>query len=125
MAAVDQHTQAQRLPLLQFVLDLLTDYGLTDFYLENRPLATRRSRSAPTRTGTGPLGNGVRPRRPQVWTWSSTGGRRLLRTEHSVQARDAIGCSNGADAAMIQQQPRMLLDDFSPGRITTVVMELR
>ena len=59
--------------LLNFVLDLLRDYGLADFYLE---LSTRdearRSSSAATRTGSTPPR--CSPRRPAspAWSWSPT-----------------------------------------------------
>ena len=77
--------------LLTFVLELLRDYGLTDFYLE---LSTRLEgkASAPRQTGTRPRGatrgrgddEGSRARhRP--------GGDAVYGPTISVQARDAIG----------------------------------
>ena len=78
--------------LLDFVLDLLRDYGLDDFYLELSTQAARRRRSAPTRSGT------RRPRRcgrsrsaKDLELVLDEGGGAFYGPKISVQARDAIG----------------------------------
>ena len=76
-----------------FVLDLLRDYGLDDFYLE---LSTRDD--SPKFIGdAGGLGGGDRgaaaaPPRSPAWSWCPTrAARRSTARRSRVQARDAIG----------------------------------
>ncbi|CAM5283941.1 hypothetical protein SGRI78S_00208 [Streptomyces griseus subsp. griseus] len=57
---------------LTFVLNLLRDYGLTDFYLEASPPRTRRSTSAPTRPGKRPPRRCARSPRSRGCPWSRT-----------------------------------------------------
>ena len=48
-----EQAPAELAPLLRFVLDVLRDYGLDDFYLSSPP-SPRARPSGPTRSGTRP-----------------------------------------------------------------------
>ena len=82
--------------LLAFVLGLLRDFGLDDYYLE---LSTRGddpekqpSSSGPTRSGRSPPPCSRTPRRRPAWSSSpDPGGAAFYGPKISVQARDAIG----------------------------------
>ena len=87
-----EQMQDELAALLTFVLDLLRDYGLDDFYLELSTRTTRRSSSAPTRTGRGRRRPCARPPRSRGWTLvPDPGGAAFYGPKISVQATDAIG----------------------------------
>ena len=86
-----EQMRARSASLLQFVLDLLRDYGLDDFYLE---LSTRN----PDKSIGSDEDWEQRHRRPargrrgqRAGTGARPGRRRVLRAKISVQVKDAIG----------------------------------
>ena len=90
---------------LDFVLDLLRDYGLNDFYLE---LSTKpRARPwAPTRSGRRrPRRCAGRPRATGLGLVHGRGRRRVLRTEDLGAPRDAIGRTWQMSTMQLDFQP--------------------
>ena len=67
-----EQMQGEIRSLLQFVLDLLRDYGLDDFYLELSTRDPEKSIGERRGLGAGHRRRCARPPRPAGWTWCST-----------------------------------------------------